>query len=65
MSKELQKLTKDYLAVVKKFDDCRATIAHVLKTLGGDPDGQSDNDKRPWHEYLIDKVNKLLRDKKC
>lgn len=51
---------KDYGECVIKFDKCRDCLAAVAEKLGMNPHGNVHDDRMPWHEDLIEQIDKWL-----
>lgn len=56
LQRQLAQRDVQYGYAVEKFDACRAALAAIMDVFGSDRDGysQPDNDKRDWHEWLIE-----------
>lgn len=57
---EVEKARADYLKCVEKFDDCRACLARVVESLGGQVNSPDDY-TGTWHEWLIENAGKLAK----
>ena len=60
---KIEEHLKDYMQCVEKFDDCRSSLARIVDVFGKDRDGYGmpDDDKRAWHEWLIEVAEKRCK----